>query len=142
MSDDDFVTETTLIGSTSTEFSQLRDDDNNAGFLFSQDIYFTNNAILYAPDISFTIDGNVINTNMDKPYFWDITSRLLEEDIYNALPDVRFDTKKKDLDKKYQVEEQQGSYVRETQYILKVVQIILKAFIIKHQTFLHIIQQI
>ena len=94
MSDDDFVTETTLIGSTSTEFSQLRDDDNNAGFLFSQDIYFTNNAILYAPDISFTIDGNVINTNMDKPYFWDITSRLLEEDIYNALPDVRFDTKR------------------------------------------------
>lgn len=94
MSDDDFVTETTLIGSTSTEFSQLRDDDNNAGFLFSQDVYFTNNAILYAPDISFTINGNVINTNMDKPYFWDITSRLLEEDIYNALPDVRFDTKR------------------------------------------------
>lgn len=94
MSDDDFVFETSLIGSTSTEFSQMRDDDNNAGFLFSQDIYFISNAVLYAPNVSFTLNGNVINTNMGKEYFWDITPRLLEEDIYNALPDVRFDTKR------------------------------------------------
>lgn len=98
MSDDDFVFETSLIGSTSTEFSQMRDDDNNAGFLFSQDIYFISNAVLYAPNVSFTLNGNVINTNMGKEYFWDITTRLLEEDIYNALPDVRFDTKRNAVD--------------------------------------------
>ena len=28
---------------------------------------------------------------MDKPYHWDITERLFEEDIYNSFPNVRLD---------------------------------------------------
>ena len=98
VSEVDYTTERILIGSTETEFSQFT--ESNAGFLTSQNIYFIKQGIIYAPNISFTFqrsDGGaniVINSNMGKPYYWDITSRLLERDIYNALPDARFDQRK------------------------------------------------
>ena len=98
VSEVDFTTERILIGSTETEFSQFVEE--NAGFITSQNIYFVKQGIVYAPNISFTFqrtDGGaniVMNSNMGKPYYWDITSRLLERDIYNALPDARFDQKK------------------------------------------------
>lgn len=87
VSDNDFVKEVVVSTAVDLEFSQMTDD--NTGFLTSNNQYFVSNAILYAPGVEFNINGVVYNTNIDKPYYWDITSRLFEEEIYNSLPDVR-----------------------------------------------------
>lgn len=97
MSQDDFVKERVLIGSTQPEQSQFT--DQTAGFLTSNNIYFLGNGKLYTPNFSvtFTIDGQpfIVNSNIEgESHVWDITSRFLEEDIYNALPNARFDTAK------------------------------------------------
>ena len=89
VSDKDFITEVIPLSSTETEFSRIR--DTNAGYITSHDIYFVSNGILHTPGLSFNIGSQTINTNMDKPYHWDITERLFEEDIYNSFPNVRLD---------------------------------------------------
>src|SRR5690554_1252429 len=89
VSEKDFITEIIPLSSTETEFSRIR--DTNAGYITSHDIYFVSNGILHTPGLSFTINSQTINTNMDKPYHWDITERLFEEDIYNSFPNVRLD---------------------------------------------------
>ena len=89
VSEKDFITEVIPLSSTETDFSRIR--DKNACYITSHDIYFVSNAILHTPELSFTIGSQTINTNMDKPEYWDITSRLFEEDIYNSFPNVRLD---------------------------------------------------
>ena len=97
MSQDDFVTERILIGSTQPEQSEFTDE--TAGFVTSNDIYFVGEGKIYAPnfEVTFTINGEpyTVNSNIEgESYVWNITSRFLEEDIYNSLPNVRFDTAK------------------------------------------------
>ena len=97
VSEKDFVREIIPISSVNTEFSQMRDD--TIGFLTSNDIYFVSNAILYAPNIEFVFkdlrDNSfvTVKSNIDKDNYWNITSRLFEEDIYNSFPNVRLDVK-------------------------------------------------
>lgn len=93
VSDTDFATETVFIGSGSDEFSQIT--DNNATFTFNSSIYYISKAILFAPAISFDIptipDGTrVVNTNMNSANYWDITERVLDSNLYKALPNVNF----------------------------------------------------
>lgn len=85
VSEKDFVTEKIVINSDDKEFSQITVD--NAAFTTSNDIYFISNAILYTPGIS--ISG--VNSNIGIPFYWNITKRLFEKDLYNSFPDVRYD---------------------------------------------------
>ena len=50
------------------------------------------------PNVTFNIPLNSspnipINTNMGVPYYWDITSRVLDINFYKALPNVNFTSK-------------------------------------------------
>ena len=77
-------------------FSQF--EDNNAGFVLSNDIYYLGKAFLHTPsgfNISITTNNGTynVNSNTDKANVWDITSRLFDRDIYNSLPDVNFASK-------------------------------------------------
>ena len=97
VSETDVIVERIPIGSTETEFSQFTEE--SSGFITSQDIYYVKRAMIYAPNKTFTfpvVGDNPIslNTNMNRTFYWDITSRLLEKDIYSSLPDARFDQKK------------------------------------------------
>ena len=88
VSQEDFVLEILPIQSTEQEFSQIT--ENNAGFQTSNDIYFISNAVLYAPNLTLQFtNGEEINTNINRPYYWDITERLFEFDIYESFPNVQ-----------------------------------------------------
>ena len=90
ISQEDFVREILPLTSIETEFSQLTTE--NGGFVTSNKVYFVSNAILYTPELLIDFGGGVtVNTNMGKPFHWDITKRLFEEDIYNSFPNVRID---------------------------------------------------
>ena len=90
VSQQDFVREVLPLISTDAEFSRIT--EQNAGFKSSNDIYFVSNAILYAPNLEITFtNGEKINTNIGKKYYWDITQRLYEYDIYEAFPNVKTD---------------------------------------------------
>ena len=95
VSDDDFTIETAVVGSGSDEFVQVTTD--NATFRFTTPIYYISKAILYMPNVTFNIPLNYlnipINTNMGVPYYWDITSRVLDNNFYKALPNVNFTSK-------------------------------------------------
>jgi len=94
VSDDDFTTENVALGSGSDEFSQLT--SSNASFLMNTPIYYISSAKLYAP-ITFSIVANgttyTINSNIGVANYWDITRRLVDSDLYKALPNVNFSSK-------------------------------------------------
>ena len=90
VSQEDFVREIMPLSSIETEFSNITTE--NAGFITSNDIYYLTNAILHTPGLEFDFGGGVkVNTNIGKPFYWDITERTFEEDIYNSFPNVRLD---------------------------------------------------
>ena len=89
VSQEDFVTEILPLTSTDTEFSQIT--DLTGGFLTSNDIYFVSTGIIYAPNLSIDFTTETINTNMGKPFHWDITRRFFEQDIYDSFPNIRMD---------------------------------------------------
>ena len=94
VSQQDFVREIIPLTSIETEFSQLTTD--NGGFITSNDIYYVSRGIIHTPNliIAFTKGEDVTDvklTNMGIDYYWDITQRLFEEDIYNSFPNVRLD---------------------------------------------------
>lgn len=93
VSDTDFATETVFIGGGTDEFSQIT--DTNAAFTFNNAIYYISKAVLYAPNVSFTIPlagggTSAVNSNMDQANYWDITERVLDNNLYKALPNVNF----------------------------------------------------
>ena len=92
VSSTDITHERILIGASSVEMAQMT--DSNMGFIASNDIYYMVNGYLYAPslNIKITSDGvdKNINTNMGKANWWDISNRLLDKDIYDALPNVNY----------------------------------------------------
>lgn len=92
VSSTDITHERILIGASSVEMAQMT--DSNMGFIASNDIYYMANGYLYAPslNIKITSDGvdKNINTNMGKANWWDISNRLLDKDIYDALPNVNY----------------------------------------------------
>lgn len=94
VSDKDFAKELLAVTSLNEEFSQVTSE--SAGFKTSQDIYYIVNAYLEVPSIiNFNINKggatHTIKSNTDTDYLWDITSRFLEKDIFEALPNVRYD---------------------------------------------------
>lgn len=99
MSENSFIRETLTFGSVSSDVQELRSDNPSAGFKTSQPIYFiSDNVILTVPDVTVNItDGTdtvAIKGNTGTDYKWKINERLLEKDIFDALPNVRLDTKK------------------------------------------------
>lgn len=89
VSEEDFVTEVLPFTSLDSEFSQITYE--NGGFQTSGKIYFVSQAILHTPGLEINFGKETYNTNMNRPYYWDITKRLFEEDIYNSFPNVRVD---------------------------------------------------
>lgn len=93
VSEQDIIKDVVLISSSETEFSQMGNE--NLGFILGSNIYYVARGIVHIPNLNFDFtqwDAEIINTNIDKPYYWDITTRLFEEDIYNSFPNVRYDT--------------------------------------------------
>lgn len=89
VSEEDFVTEVLPFTSLESEFSQVTYE--NGGFQTSGKIYFVSQAILHTPGLEINFGKETYNTNMNRPYYWDITKRLFEEDIYNSFPNIRVD---------------------------------------------------
>ena len=89
VSEEDFVTEVLPFTSLESEFNQITYE--NGGFQTSGKIYFVSQAILHTPGLEIDFGNETYNTNMNRPYYWDITKRLFEEDIYNSFPNVRVD---------------------------------------------------
>lgn len=103
ISEEDFHTETSLIQATSLDFAQIREE--NAGFSFSYPIYYTREVRIKKLSLPFTykkqgvvtkgvLFGNDPRYGVDdfRNQSWNFTERCLEEDIYNALPDVNYAT--------------------------------------------------
>jgi len=93
--------EESIINSTSLDFAQTTQD--NLGFLFTHNIKHLEKAILLfdsgignGSEITISIgDGTnsaTYNGNIDGASGWDISSRVFEQEEYNALPDVDFST--------------------------------------------------
>lgn len=96
VSDNDFMVENAVVGSGTDDFVQITND--NATFRLNSPIYYISKAIVYMPDLTFNIplDGGGsydINTNMGKPFYWDITKRVLDVNHYKSLPNVNFTSK-------------------------------------------------
>lgn len=89
VSQEDYKREIIPLTSYNIEFSNMTTD--NSGFVTSDNIYYVVNAVLHTPNLEIVINGQSIKTNMGKDYYWDITERLFEEDIYNSFPNVRLD---------------------------------------------------
>lgn len=98
ISEDDYHTETTVLQATETEYSQITQE--NAGFVTSYPIYWLRELIVTGIAIPYRYDGGsgVIRGNDprytpgDSRQTWNLTNRCFEEDIYNALPDVNYNT--------------------------------------------------
>lgn len=90
VSEENYTREILPLTSTNIEFSHMNED--NAGFVTTNDIYYVVSAILHTPDLEIEIDGESIKSNIDKDYYWDITERLFEEDIYNSFPNIKLDS--------------------------------------------------
>lgn len=99
MSEDDFITERVSLGSNSNEFQELNDGNNAIGFRLTHPIYYaTEDVYIYMPSVSFTFnmageESVELKSNIGQDYYWKINSRFFEQDIYDSLPNVRYDTK-------------------------------------------------
>lgn len=89
VSEQNFTREIVPLTSVDIEFANMSTE--NSGFITTNKIYYVSQAILHTPDLEIEIAGQTITTNMDKPYYWDITKRLFEEDVYNSFPNIKLD---------------------------------------------------
>ena len=89
VSEQNFTREIVPLTSVDIEFANMSTE--NSGFITTNKIYYVSQAILHTPNLEIKIAGETITTNMDKPYYWDITERLFEEDVYNSFPNIRLD---------------------------------------------------
>lgn len=97
LSTNDFVREKILIGSTAEEYTYLLEDTiKEYGFKLSKGILELREALLYMPititlqnenDTPIDIKGN---TDLGDGW-WNITTRVFDEDTYNSLPNTRAD---------------------------------------------------
>lgn len=95
VSEQNFTREIVPLTSVDIEFANMSTE--NSGFITTNKIYYVSQAILHTPNLEIEIAGQTITTNMDKPYYWDITERLFEEDIYNSFPNIKLDGDVDDL---------------------------------------------
>ena len=97
LSTNDFVREKILIGSTAEEYTYLLEDTiKEYGFKLSKGILELREALLYLPiTITLQNENNTpieIKGNTDLgDGWWNITTRVFDEDTYNSLPNTRAD---------------------------------------------------
>ncbi len=101
VNEDNFVRERIALNATSSDTQVLIEDNKEAGFKTTHPIYYIGDEVLlYIPNFKFTLTALIggvrhnyeVKGNTGRDYWWDIRERFLEQDIYNSLPDVRFDT--------------------------------------------------
>jgi len=96
------ITDVVGLGTTGLEMSQIT--QTNASFNVQYPIYWLRTAKLSRFEMAFTsvVDGVTINQSiagtdpafgpLDARQTWDISTRIFERDIYNALPDVNYNS--------------------------------------------------